>query len=163
MSTKSRNGGGLRNLTVGVLAVTVIGAAAVKPAAADDVKFYNHPNRPKSESAVRTARATLIGYDANAGELFVSPFVVVRFGGEDRLTRVYLADGTTIDGVRFSCPDQRTMASGIGFPVCPRLPSALALKLPVAVDIAVWRDSLDFSKDVVLGTDMIAVVTPASH
>ena len=136
-------------------------AAAGKPAAADDVKLYTHPNRPKDAASIRSARATLIGYDVNAGELFVSPYIVVRLGGEDRLTRVYLADNATIDGVRFSCPEQRTTAGGIGFPVCPHLPSALAVKLPVAIDLTVWRDSLDFSKDVILGTDTIAVITPA--
>lgn len=148
---------GSRSFRAAILA-GALSAAAVQPAAAGDVRIYNHPNRPKDEMTIRVVRATLIGYDVNAGEIFVSPFVVVRFSGDDELKRVYLTDTTTIDGIPFTCPDQRSVPGGTGFPVCPRLPSALLTKLPVSVQLAIWPDGLYFSKAIILGTDRIMAV-----
>ena len=135
-------------------------AAAVQTAAAQtapqDVVIYTHPERPKNPTDLRTLHALLIGYDANRGDNAVSPYIVVRMLDDQKLTRIFLASDTKIDGVPFFCPVNPEMTTGYG--VCPRLPSALALKMPAIVDVVVWQDALAFEKGTILGTDTINVV-----
>jgi hypothetical protein len=138
------------------LLATAAFAFARQSAVAQDVVVYSHPNRPKDSASVRTVRAILLGYDKNETASRIAPYVIVRLPNSDELARVYLTDNTKIDGVRFFCPINPGLTTGYG--VCPRLPSDLALKLPVTVNISVWPDSLEFSKAIIMGTDTINVV-----
>ena len=147
----------MRTLTAAALGVIQL-AAAVQITYAEDVRVYAHPSRPANSTGVSTVRALLIGYDRNENGSMVSPYIVIRFPYDNDLVRVYLADDTKIDGKRFFCPLNPGMTTGYG--VCPRLPSALALRLPVSVDLTIWLDSLTFSKAVIFGTDAISVVAP---
>lgn len=138
------------------IAVALALAVAPKGATAQDVVIYTHPQRPSNPSAVHALKAILIGYDENRGNSKVSPYVVLRVLDDNALIRVFISPDTKIDGVPFFCPF--TPGATKGFGVCPRLPSAFALKLPVIVELAVWQDSVIYEKGPVLGTDTINVV-----
>jgi hypothetical protein len=144
-------------LLTAIAFATTIGLAAVQTAAAQsDVIIYTHPERPKNRAERKTLRAVLIGYDSNRGDYTVSPYIVVRELDDRQLVRIFLSPDTKIDGVRFFCPLNPGMTTGPG--ICPQLPSSLALKVPILVDVVVWRDGLLFEKEPILGTDTITVV-----
>jgi hypothetical protein len=139
------------------MAVALFAAAAV-PAQSQDVLYSSFPERPKDDVGVHRVQATLIGYDPNAGPYVLAPYVIVRFGQEPALTRVFMAYRTTIDGAPFVCPSASSAVPAPSHPVCPRLPPRVALRLPVLVELTVWHASMHFQPGDTLATDSITLL-----
>lgn len=135
---------------VALLSCALLGTSAFGSEQSDLI-IYNHPVRPNNSSELTTVRALLLGYNPNRDHALISPYIVVKIEGREDISRVFLTDDMTIDGIPFHCPDQQKLEAEFG-PVCKRLPRRIALLLPMMVEITVFDTRLPWIEHSLIGT-----------